>query len=398
MAEHLGIARRVVLHHDVHVGQVQPTCRHVRAQQDGGVRSLRRRRVALDGGRICARCVRVREGVERGVPPLGGLLAVERKELERLRRIAAAPGVASEQWIEVVDLGARSKVHDKLACAARVLVLVRLRLVAQDAQQLCKLVLGSGDVVVVLQRRRQPHVAAAFSEALGALLLDLDHHANRVPQSDTHKLRERLGHRGAKQACAPLLGQIAQERAERGGEAEVQEPVCLVEHEHLKLRLAHARLAQQLLEPPGGPDQDLGALIAERHVVVRWRGVRAADAQLHAAQRARIERGLLAVLPFLVARRVANDAPRVAAGLPLEHVGHDRGCLLRKLARRAHDHSANLSLPEGVLAPAEDLEHGNHKRKRLARARDRLGHHVLVREKQRDGRRLHRGHVRKLHL
>ena len=75
MVEHLGVTRRIVLHHDVHVREIQAASSHIRAQQyiHASVRyaSLVTLSLLAVGMRKCR---------ERSRAPLRRLLAVQRKE------------------------------------------------------------------------------------------------------------------------------------------------------------------------------------------------------------------------------------------------------------------------------------------------------------------------------
>ena len=68
--------------------------------------------------------------LERRVPPLGRLLAMQRKELQALCGVGVRLGVLAEQRKHVVDLRTCGKVHDALVRAV-------LRFAPQQTQQLC---------------------------------------------------------------------------------------------------------------------------------------------------------------------------------------------------------------------------------------------------------------------
>jgi len=169
VAENFGIAGRVILNDNIDVRQVKTTRGNVCAEKHAGGCIGTSSSVTLVG--LC-----MREPCKRRGAPLGCLLAVQRKKAQMLVLLS---GAVRKQREYVVDLCTCSKIYNRLAYSSLCLML-------QQAQQLRKLVLGPGDMVKLLKRRRHANVSRARSATL--LVLDLDNNAYWVTQTDTHKL------------------------------------------------------------------------------------------------------------------------------------------------------------------------------------------------------------------
>lgn len=61
--------------------------------------------------------------------------------------------------------------------------------------------------------------------ALGILGFDLDDDTDRIPQTDSHELAERVGHRSGEESSSPLLREMFEQASQRRGKAEVEEAV-----------------------------------------------------------------------------------------------------------------------------------------------------------------------------
>ena len=196
-------------------------------------------------------------------------------------------------------------------------------------------------------RRARAHLV--HGEVLGALL------GEREAREGAH--RARLRRREEQGLALRRARKVRHDGVELAREAEVEQPIGLVEHERAqRSRLEVRGLLEVLQQPPGSGDD-------ERH---------ARDARL-----------------LLDEVTLAAGEQRRGERVPRAHLAQDLEDLERELARRRDDERAE-PVARGPALAVESLEHRHEERERFARARARGAEHVAPDERVRDARGLDR--------
>ena len=277
--------RRVHLDDPVHRREVEPACSNVCGEECG----------VLAPGIVA-------EDLE---PPHLFLLAVERHERHTGPQLA-------EHLVHKLHLAAGAHENEHLA----------LRVGAQEGEEHVQLPVERDDheELLELPRRARLGVVLAHRDELGVL------------EAQPRKVLYPAGLRRGEEQRLPLLGQVLEDGVERVGEAHVQDPVRLVEHEQLEPRALKAHCLVQVLQQAAG----------RRH------------------QHVHPHQALLLVLDVLPADHQARGK-RVRAADLAQHLKY-----LDRQLPCGRDHQRAQAVGGRPAVPEECLEHGNQERERLA--------------------------------
>jgi hypothetical protein len=195
--------------------------------------------------------------------------------------------------IEVVDLVARRHVDDELAAADLALVDAAVALLLEHAEQGLGLAAVRDDTEHVLESSGCPALLALALGARGGQRLDarLDDDPDRVAEAHADELGRGFGKCGREEAGPALLRQAREDARQARLEAEVEQPVGLVEDEHLERRCPDDRPAvarlEELLEPTRRADDNRRLLGEEALDVGSRRRLLGTDEQERRRQRRR---------------------------------------------------------------------------------------------------------------
>mmetsp|Transcript_31642 Transcript_31642/g.94293 ORF Transcript_31642/g.94293 Transcript_31642/m.94293 type:complete len:271 (-) Transcript_31642:241-1053(-) len=215
---------------------------------------------------------------------------------------------------------------------------------AHEVQQRAQLLLG-------------PHSEERQLQVGADLGVGVQPHQLRALEPCLRKLSEALRHRRAEEQRLPLLRRHPDDLVDLFLEAHLEQPVGLIQHQHRQVLQPHTLRVPQMVDQPAG----------RRHNDLRA-----------PPQHSRLD----------LRRQPAYNQGRMHIGV-LRQLSHHAVHLYRELSGgRQHQHVRCCNLLRPVQQP---LQHGQRKRRRLARPRDRAAAHVAPRERERHARCLDRG-------
>mmetsp|Transcript_9965 Transcript_9965/g.21144 ORF Transcript_9965/g.21144 Transcript_9965/m.21144 type:complete len:347 (-) Transcript_9965:242-1282(-) len=202
--------------------------------------------------------------------------------------------------------------------------------------------------VAVLVLRRHEHVL--LDELLDRRVLGGDLHLHRVAQARALQLLHLGSHRGGEEVCVPLLGRGLQDDVQLLLEVHVEELVGLVEHEELEPADREPLGVLQVVDQPAGRADDDVRLLGEHDRLLHHVHPSDCHRALHADERAeRLE--LLADLEGELARRRDDEREqRLRLLHELVKDGQGEGGRLAGAGLRQADDVAPMQPPRQCLA------------------------------------------------